>query len=156
MLYSDVDYATSPNGTWHDTINCTVRNNVMVEGGPGIAFYSAKDVFVGHNTIADVGKLIQGGIMLNLSPRPISEHLETLRANENIVFKSNVVSVSQRTDKVNKFNPIMNMRIVQGSVVATPLTTPIVPFGYDLSSCPAAADENDASAAQMRQRRYRR
>jgi len=146
--YSDVDYANSPSGSWHDAINCTVRNNIIVDGGgPGIAFYSAKDMLIGHNTIVDAGKQMQGGVMLNLSPRILNDGLETLPANENIVFKNNIVSVAPKESHPDKAAPVINMKTVQGSIVLKQTSVSIVPDDLAEDICDSGSSSNEAVSA---------
>lgn len=130
--YSDVDFANSPRGSWHDAINCTVRNNLMAYGGgPGVAFYSAKDMKVGHNTMLEVGSKIQGGLMLNLSPRSLADNLETLPPNENIIVRNNIITMAQTVK--GKYNSIVNMRTLQGRVVQKIYSPAIVPPTVNVS-----------------------
>ncbi len=51
----DVDHARTQDPAWHDCINATVVNNIIRDGkGAGIAFYSARDALVAHNTLLNV------------------------------------------------------------------------------------------------------
>lgn len=148
--YSDVDYATSPEGSWHDAVNTTVRNNVVAfGGGPGVAFYSAKDARVGHNTIRDAATEIQGGVMLNLSPRTISDTLETLPPNENIVFRNNIVTVgASQTGRADRSNVLM--KTVQGKKVLKHSSPVIRPPDVDESAtCDAPRRLNPATATSL-------
>ena len=134
VQYSDVDFHTSPAGSWHDATNCIVRNNIIAHGGgPGVAFYSAKNARVGHNTIMGAATEIQGGVMLNLSPRILADTLETLPPNENIIFRNNILTVGLGLNG-RSYRPNFLMKTVQGSIVQKTYTPSIRPAAVDGNS----------------------
>ncbi|KAG2434080.1 hypothetical protein HXX76_007808 [Chlamydomonas incerta] len=96
VAYMDVDWALygSTPGSWHDNINTLVRNNIIHGGaGAGIAFYSARDAVVVHNTLLGVAATMQAGVLLNVSPKQLGPTWETGAPNTNITFKNNVVTL---------------------------------------------------------------
>ena len=114
VQYMDVDYATkNPNGSWHDAINCTIRNNIIAYGaGAGIAFYSAKDIVAVQNTVFEVGMVDQGAILLNLSPKLLGANIQVYPVNKNITLKNNVIVASSLQPNL----PIIEARIMQATV----------------------------------------
>ena len=118
----DIDFVKSPGGSWHDNINCTVRNNIIVNGtGAGIGFYSARNSFVAHNTILNVGIINQGGILYNLSPKTINNTYSLAETNKNITFANNIVQMHPGNAVTG------NLPIVEARVMSNPLPPIVLP-----------------------------
>jgi parallel beta-helix repeat protein len=109
----DVDFVErSVTGSWHDAINCTVRNNIISHGaGAGISFYSARDIEVSHNTLVDVAMSSQAAILFNLSPKLIDHDVQLYPENENIVISGNLIQSGGSLSL-----PMIESRVMQASV----------------------------------------
>lgn len=138
VMYMDVDIATKTvQGSWHDAINCTVRNNVIAHGiGAGLAFYSARDIVAVHNTLLDVGMGYQGAILLNLSPKLIGPYTDVMLPNINITLANNIISLSPSINQI----PMVELRIMQSKY---PIQSPSI-------SIPSLSDGNCTSKRYLR------
>ncbi|EFJ49544.1 hypothetical protein VOLCADRAFT_89861 [Volvox carteri f. nagariensis] len=122
VMYMDVDWARSNGGDWHDNINTTVRNNILDGGaGAGVAFYSARDAVVVHNTLLGVAASMQAGVLLSVSPKQLGPTLAVGPPNTNITFRNNIVTLRGPASA----RLMVEARILQGSIankqlVATP------------------------------------
>ncbi|KXZ43751.1 hypothetical protein GPECTOR_81g201 [Gonium pectorale] len=137
VMYMDVDWALSQSQAggaagpdWHDSINTVVRNNILHGGaGAGVAFYSARDAVVVHNTLLGVAAGMQAGVLLNVSPKQTGPASEAGAPNTNITFRNNIVVLGGAS------NLLVEARTMQGSVVNKPPLELNPPAG----TCPAAA-----------------
>ncbi|GIL69343.1 hypothetical protein Vretimale_13463 [Volvox reticuliferus] len=123
--YTDADWARLAPQDWHECINATVRNNIVDSGaGAGVAFYSARDATVVHNSFLNVAASMHAAVLLNVSPKQIGPAEEVGPANTNITFKNNIVTMPAAT----RLRFMVQTRILQGSVVTRPLVA-VAPSG---------------------------
>ncbi|KAG2501539.1 hypothetical protein HYH03_000046 [Edaphochlamys debaryana] len=129
----DVDWALAqptPGGDWHDCVNAVVVNNVIDGGmGAGVAFYSARDAFVAHNTILNVAGSMQAGVLLNVSPKLLSPFQETAAPNTNITFTNNIITLGGDPSA----RLMVEARIMQAGMAPQRLPDPTPPA----ATCPA-------------------
>jgi hypothetical protein len=118
VQYMDVDAVEkSPRGSWHDAVNCTIRNNIISHGGgAGLSFYSARDIVAVHNTIFDVASSSQAAVLLNLSPKQIGLNTQIYPPNENITFANNLVIAHGDSNL-----PMVEVRVMQSTIPSVPL-----------------------------------
>ncbi|KAG2453896.1 hypothetical protein HYH02_002102 [Chlamydomonas schloesseri] len=147
VAYMDVDWAAygSAGGSWHDNINTLVRNNILHGGaGAGIAFYSARDATVVHNTLIGVAATMQAGVLLNVSPKQLGPTWEVGAPNTNITFKNNVVTLGGDASSTL----MVESRLLQGSTYNRQLA-----LNAPAGTCPArrlAAASSSASSTSLR------
>lgn len=149
VQYMDVEAATkASDGSWHDAVNCTVRDNVIAHGAmAGLAFYSARDVVAVHNTVIDVGKSAQGAVILNLSPKTLNSTYQVLPANRNISMANNIFTLGAPP---NSNFPMVEARIMQGTVANDALAfPPIFPGGAYSGNCSGEKTVNRLLTTKM-------
>lgn len=136
VQYMDTEFATkTPGGSWHDAVNCTIRNNIIAHGGnAGLAFYSARDIVAVQNTVIDVGIAAQGAILLDLSPKQLNNTYEVQLPNENITLENNVITLA------NSGLPMIEARILQQAIANRPLPA-IFPTNSS-GNCSSQENEN--------------
>ncbi|KAG2482863.1 hypothetical protein HYH03_018209, partial [Edaphochlamys debaryana] len=132
--YMDVDWALGPGGSWHDCVNATVRNNLVAGGaGAGIAWYSARDATVVQNTFVGVAATQQAAVLLDVSPKALSQTLEVGPPNTNIVFRGNIVQLAAGPPGASVPDSqlrtlVVESRLLEGSSPNQPLA-PWLPAG---------------------------
>jgi hypothetical protein len=86
-----------------------VRNNVIMNGvGAGLAFYSARDAVVAHNTLVNVAAKWHAGVLFNVSPKQIWPGREVAASNKNVSFVNNLVVLAPGSTV-----PMVEMRVMQ-------------------------------------------
>ncbi|KAG2445606.1 hypothetical protein HXX76_000217 [Chlamydomonas incerta] len=157
VAYMNVDWARSGAGSWHDNINSIVRNNILHGGaGAGIAFYSARDAVVVHNTLIGVAASMQAGVLLNLSPKLLSPLLEVAAPNLNITFKNNIVVLGGPA----LATLVVEARIMQASLLTRALNASLPQLqspnttATNATGCPAVGTGTNTSTAAGRRHRH--
>lgn len=84
-----------------------------------MAFYSARDITVNHNTFLNVAATMQAAVLLNISPKQIGPAQEVGPPNTNITFRNNIVTMPAHT----RLRFMVQTRILQGAVVTRLLNT---------------------------------
>ncbi|KXZ50825.1 hypothetical protein GPECTOR_15g511 [Gonium pectorale] len=119
---TDTDWALNGAASapdWHDCINATVINNIIENGtGAGVAFFSARDAVVAHNTILNVSAGMQAGrevagVLFNVSPKQTGNYEEAGPPNVNITFANNIITLPAGTF----LRMPVQARMLQGAVV---------------------------------------
>lgn len=84
LLGQDTDAEFMRDETQYEAINCTARNNIIVNtGGAGMGTYSGSNIRFENNTLVDVAKLSQAGLWVVTNNREVPS--------EKISFKNNII-----------------------------------------------------------------